>query len=253
VIVKLKDLLRAFHFIWGLQYDVTNLLNFRIEHEYYYHRGGSYNSDLIGSDITSQIEPHSLKPWSYKTKKWNYEKSEIPGFIKRSWSDEVSDFFEGQQIEILSVYAEKERGDDDPIPLITTDIDYMSNNPERISNNGLALFECNNSNEIVEYEFENEYLNVTQTFQNGNLSMTVLQQRFGRYQLPAKNVRINDEETTALTVKRTVTQNLRIKLDQYLPPEKLIITSKGTGKIAVLRQFIRTGENRITVKHDSEI
>ena len=257
VIVKLKDLLRALNLMfYGLQYDIRDFSGakwVRLEHEYFYDRGKSYSSDLIGADLTSIVEPHTMKPWDFNAKKWSSEKPDIPGYIKRTWPDDVSDFFNGTEIEVLSKYAEKEQRDEEPIPLITTDLDYISANTTGVSQTGLVMLEVVVATaKVVEIEYYNAAIQVTQIFQNGSLAMPVLQERFGRYQLPAKNVKMNGSVTTALSVTRTRKQNLRLKVNQYLDVGKLILTSLGKGRIQSLREVMRTGENQITVKHHPE-
>lgn len=256
VLVKLKDLMRSIWLSHGLQFDILDDGKLRIEHKEFFENGGVYGANLVGVDLTSTLEPHTGLPWAYRTKKWAYEKPDIPGFIDYKWMDDLSDTFNGTAIEMVSKYANKEQRWDDVVPSYITDLNFASNQVGPMSSDGLMLLECvvtATEITVAKTAVYNSYIEQDILIQNGSLSFTSLRERLGKFQLPAKAAIINGTQIVAASTMRLVNQEIRIKLSDYQFPGYLMITSIGIAKVDVLREVMRTGESQITLKHKSDI
>jgi hypothetical protein len=252
--VKPKDLMRSLRLMFfELMFDVLPNKTLRIEHRYFYDQGGTYGlSGLVGLNLTTLSEPHVKKPWEFDMAKYSFDKQQIKGRIRRRWMDEVSDFFEGQEIEILSVQANKEESDDEPVPIITTDLNYVDTNPESVRNEGLFMLECDADNNVMEPLVFNPELQDFVPIQNGNLSFTTLAANFARFYMPARDVVINGEEVTAVAVWRQRMQKVEFKYPNNFDKQRLVRTSLGKGKIEKASHNLSSDKVTLTLKHLTE-
>lgn len=258
--VKLKDLLQSFKVIFGVYWDIYDWeFNpnpvFRMEHSLFYWLGTTFNYGqyTTGVDLNSAIEAHTGLKWNYHTSKWSYEKVSIPGRIRPRWPDEVSEFFKGEGIELLSAYAEKERSEDPQVPIITTDLNYALSNPDAISPDGLFMLDIDmNSGErwVKEISYTDPVTSAVKTIQNGNLAFTVLQEKYGAYNLPTKTATINGQTVTAIAQLRSRKQSTYLQFFGKINPMQLVWTKIGIGKIASLRKVWGSDEHIMELKHE---
>ena len=128
----LRDCFRCYWFIDG------NKL--KIEHIKYFRNGGSYNvTPTIGTDLTTTYYPRSMKPWAYVTSKYKFSKPEMAARYEFGWMDDVTEYFEGFPIDIVSGYVNPDNIEKIDIGNFTADIDYILLNPSAISMDGFVL------------------------------------------------------------------------------------------------------------------
>lgn len=253
VLIKPKELLRSLRLMFfELMFDVLPNKTLRLEHRYFYDQGGTYAAaGLVGLNLNTQQEPHVKKPWEFDFSKYSFDKQNIKGRIRRKWMDTVSDFFEGEPIEILSVQANKEESDDEPVPIITTDLNYIDTNPETIRNEGLCMFEVV-AGAVVEPLVYNEDLGDYVPIQNGNLSFTTLAANFARFYMPARQVNINGQNVTAVAVWRQKKQNVEFDYPNDFDKQLLVRTTLGKGKIEKASHNLGSDKVTLTLKHLTE-
>lgn len=93
--------------------------------------------------------------------------------------------------------------------------------------------------------------NTNYDLQNGLLSMTYLQPNYYVYDLPAKRVKINDEETI-VQVDRKRKQNVEFPVETKINPMQLVKTSIGLGQIDKVSLNLHNRMTKTTLKYDTE-
>lgn len=133
----LMTLLRSYQLYWYI--DDTNKL--KIEHISWFKNGQSYSPNpQYNIDLTKHIQPINNKPWAYETSKYEYDKAVLPERIEFNWMDDVTLAFDGYPIEILSNFVEEGNVEEFNTGDYTSDVDFMLLAPEKINDDGFALF-----------------------------------------------------------------------------------------------------------------
>ena len=195
--------------------------NFVVENAEYYHKGTSYTTNTVGADLTTLTEAKTGKAWSYKTNKWKYDKSQIPGQIRITWMEDTSEVFDGFPIDIRSDFADQGNIEEIAIPVFTSDIDYIQLAPDNISKDGFFFGEAGTVASRLTLPFVTLDLGNVGEYkvQNGYAAMVYLQNQYHKFVLPAEDITLNLEDTTAESVKRTKLQEF--KSDEALPSDVL--------------------------------
>ena len=245
VLDMLRDCYRCYWWIDGNR--------FRIEHVEYFRRGGSYAQEpAIGIDLTAQTVSRNGKPWAFARNQYQFEKPEMPERYQFGWMDEVSEFFKGFPIEMVSGYVEPGRIEEISITDFTSDLDMMLLNPPAISQDGFALLSAKYEN--GEYKIAYSYV-ATQEYlfemQNGWASFYYLQQYYA-YDMPGKYYRINGTNYTAQGVKRLKKQNLKFPVHSDPDLTKLVKTEVGNGNIEKLSINLSSRIADATLEYDTE-
>ena len=133
VLDMLRDCFRCYWFI-------DEQKRFRIEHIEFFRRGGSYSLlPSVGIDLTQEIVTRNGKPWAYARNQYQFEKPAMAARYQFGWMDDVTQEFEGQQIDIISGYVEPGNIENITVNQFTSDVDYMLLNPGACSKDGFAL------------------------------------------------------------------------------------------------------------------
>lgn len=133
VLNMLRDCFRCYWFI-----DSSN--RFRVEHIKFFMNGGSYTATpVIGVDLTAQKVTRNGKPWAFGLDQYRYEKPEMAARYQFGWMDEVTQFFNGYPMEIVSKYVNPEMIEQITVAGFTSDIDYIIMNPGGVSKDGFVL------------------------------------------------------------------------------------------------------------------
>lgn len=240
-----------------LYWFVDNQKRFRIEHISWFKNGGSYSGvPLINADLTKLVQKKNNKPWAFGTSKYSFDKPDMAERFEFSWMDEVTDAFVGYPIEIHSKYIQRGKIEEVSVSTFTSDIDYLLLNPNTASPEGFALFGAIwNSNE-QQYELPYVQRNVDGAdlrLQNGLMSFIYLQPNFWNYNLPSRNVSINNTTDHYIEgVERTLKQTISYPSLEDPDPLKLIKTTLGTGEIEKISVSLCSRMNKIELKYDSE-
>jgi hypothetical protein len=132
----LRDCFRCYWFI-------DNQNRFRIEHISYFMNGGAYpgtpNFPVVGIDLTQQVVTRNGKPWAFARNQYEFDKPEMVARYQFGWMDDVTEFFEGYPIDIISKYVNPGNVEQIDVSQFTSDIDYILLNPGEISKDGFVL------------------------------------------------------------------------------------------------------------------
>lgn len=152
VLDMLRDCFRCYWFV-----DENN--RFRVEHIQYFRNGGSYTgAPVVGVDLTAQEVTRNGKPWAFARNQYKFDKPEMAARYQFGWMDDVTKFFEGYPIDIVSKYVNPENIEDVNVQKFTSDIDYILLNPGEISKDGFVLLAAAKTNYISP---ESSYTNAT--------------------------------------------------------------------------------------------
>lgn len=158
VLNMLRDCFRCYWFI-----DSNN--RFRVEHIEYFRRGGSYSSNpVVGIDLTTQRVPRNNKAWAFGRDQYQFDKPEMTGRYQFGWMDDVTEFFNGFPIDIVSKYVNADKIEQIDISQFTSDVDYILLNPGAVSKDGFVLLAATNNYNFSQIKFESGSLVAT----NGN-------------------------------------------------------------------------------------
>ena len=226
----------------------------KIEHINYFRNGGTYGSSPgIGADLTQLKNVTNGKALGYLTSTYEFDKADMPERYQFAWMDDVTEAFEGMPIEIRSKYVTAGKIEEINISSITTDIDYMLLNPSAISEDGFALFAAVSSGGTYQLSFvERNVDGADLRLQNGYLSWITLQPNYYTYDLPAKDVTINGEETRVSQTSRKKKQKLKFPSVEDIDTSKLIKTYLGNGQIEKITVNLCSRMNEVTLKYDTE-
>lgn len=246
---EVLDLLRDFHnAYWHISES-----KFRIEHRHYYDNGKSYTTPGVGIDLTTQLEPRTGLPWSYRTSNYKYDKEKLPERIESKWMDRVSQPFEGYAIQVNSAYVNRGNIQQKQIPKFTSDIDFFNVAASDISKDGFVFFECELDGTDLNVPFLEITVDTDESYklQNGYASFLYAHETYHKHGLPATSVNLNRQDITATTTIRTKSQELEIAVGSAIDEYKLITASLGNGKIERIEQNLSSKSLKLQIKHDT--
>lgn len=256
--IRLKDVLdllsSAFRLYWHLEINEAGNKILRIEHISWYERGGSYGEQSLSLDATTTQDQRNGLPLSYKQNKFSYAKSKMPQRYEFGWDRDASLLFTGFPIKVLDNYIEDGLVEKEQRGLFMPDFDTLIANVDT-DLDGFMFFDC----EIVDSEYKVKFTDAqttpTQTLsiQNANINYSYLHPKYHRYGLPSENIKINEEETTALSITRTKQQEFEFAYANItIDPLKLIRTGLGAGQVETMSLNLVSNKFKIVLNHDTE-
>lgn len=251
--IRLSDILQYLWAAYRCKWHIDASGNFIVEHISYYENGGTYSGTEVSADLTTLTDPQTGKNWEHGANRWEYEKEEMPDRLEPGWMDRATREFDGYPIVIRSVFVQKGNIEQQKAARFTSDIDYMQLQPEDIGKDGFAVVECTESKGVYTVPYVEITLPDGAEFklQNGYLAFIYLHPAYCRYGLPAALIRMNEEDTTALSVTRRKIQEVDYPLLGIVEPMKLVTTGLGTGKILELRENVAGEYLTAKIAHDT--
>lgn len=240
----LRDVFRCYWYIDGSA--------LRIEHVKFFDNGLSYSAAGVGADLTTLSVLRTGKTWGWCTSKYKFDKQSLPARYQFAWMDEVTRQFNGQPIDIVSQFVQKDQVEQIQVVQFTSDVDFMRSNPGGCSKDGFALL-CGAADvdgyKVPYYTYtENEF---AYKLQNGPLSFPYLQ-RYYLYDLPARNYRIAGQAGTALGVKKPKTQEVIYPAQNDPDPMRLVKTPLGNGAVQKMSVNLSSRKTQVTLKYVAE-
>ena len=169
------------------------------------------------------------------------------------WMDVTSDPFDGYPIEMLSQFVQLGNLEDKRIANFSSDIDYGQAFPGNMSKDGFFIMAA--SHDGTDWNVQLEQLVITGldtiTIQNGFWSMWYLHHKFHRHNLPCPDIKLNNQTTTATTVKRTKEQEFIIPGPVEPDPMRLVQTAIGVCEVVSMETNMETRASKITVLGDT--
>lgn len=202
--IRLRDCIEFIYATWeGLWH--LNAEKFVIEHVDYYRRGRSYDSQNIGLDLTTLVEPQHGIPWSYGNDRFTYDIDNMPERIERTWQEVSSPLFDGFPIDVVSVYVDPGSVEKRPLAKFFSDIDFAL--VTETIKEGIFYLET----EKVGTEYFTQFTAFTWLgkdyfTQNAKASFAYLVDNYGRYNLPAAQANINAQALTVIGIRLTKQQ-----------------------------------------------
>lgn len=230
---------------------------FKIEQINWFRNGGSYSyNPIIGYDLTKLQNVRNGKKWGFATSEYSFDKVDMPERYQFSWMDEVTEPFAGLPIEINSKYVTAGKIEEINIGNFTTDIDLMLLNPSAMSSDGFALFAAvapADGAQLV-LPFVRQTVNgIEYIMQNGLLAYINLQPYYWIYDMPARDITINNKQAYVGNISRNKKQTLNFPVGNTEPnPMQLIKTYIGDGQIDKISINLCSRNAETTLKYDTE-
>lgn len=231
---------------------------FKIEQVSWFRNGGSYGyNPIIDYDLTQLENIRNGKKLAFATSEYSFDKVEMPERYQFEWMDDVTTPFEGLPIEITSKYVTAGKIEEINISNFTSDIDLMLLNPDAISLDGFALFAAvmPSGGGQLELPFIRQTVDGVEYFlQNGYLAFINIQQTYWVYDMPARNLKINNSQYYALGgLERKKKQTLNFPAGTTDPnPMQLVKTYIGNGQVDKLSVNLCSRNIKATLKYDTE-
>lgn len=210
-------------------------LSFKIEHLKFFENGGSYTTTTrdVLVDLRSFKQNRVRLPWDYDKYKIHYDRQSMPERYQFAWMDYTGSVFDGAPIIIKSNAVEPAKKEDVTVSQFSSDVDRMLQSPDLFSKDGFALLGCTKSGaDYVLPEVRVYFGGTSYKLQNGYMSFPYLHTYFWRYGLPARNIVMNEENTTAITLSRERKMNVKIPLQGLeFDPKHVVRTDIGDGLI----------------------
>lgn len=225
-----------------------------IEHIEWFRRGQSYDTNQnIGYDLTALKNVRNGKSWAFATSEYKYEKENMPERYQFAWMDDVSLPFTGWPIEIKSAFVEKGKIEDVTIGNFTSDIDMMLLNPQNMSSDGFALMAAVDDGGQYKLPIDQiELYGQQYVLQNYYLATGFTERNFFLYDMPAQNLRINETDITANSVRKGKKQEINFPADLDINVNQLVKTDLGNGQIEKISVNLGSHFAKATLKYDTE-
>lgn len=253
--ITLKDVLNMLKNVFQAYWYIGTDGKFHVEHVSYFKNGGSYSSSpTVGIDLTTLQVSRNGKAWAFATSDYSFEKEDMPERYQFEWMDEVTEAFVGVPIEIISKYVKQGKIENITISQFTTDVDYILLAPEDISKDGFALFACQLQSGVYVVPINTVAMQFEPRVQNYVLSFRTTQPKYWTDDLPARSVKINDEEYTVTgMMQRNKKQELSIPTGDTDPDIfKLVTTGIGNGQIDKMSINLSSRMAKTTLRYDTE-
>lgn len=226
---------------------------FKLEHIAYFENGKSYAAAGIGVDLTTLLEPKTALPWGYRANRYKFEKADMPEAIRWSWMDPCSVPFAGYPLEMRSAYVKKGSFEDLAMALFSADIDFVLAQTESISPDGFMFFEATPGDgytlPFVTFTVADDEV---YTMQNGYASLLFMVDAYHRERLPASLIRLNKQDDTANSVRRSKIQEIEFPSGVDPDAMLLVVTGLGTGKVRAMTINLSSRSNKMTLLYDLE-
>ncbi len=226
----------------------------RIEHIHFFENGGSYTgTPQIGVDLTEQINTRNSKELAFGQEYVTFDKPEMTARYEFGWMDDVTLPFNGEPINVIGGYVNKDKIEKIEVSQFTSDVDYILMNPGEISQDGFVLMAAqviDNSLELPIMKFENMGV----VLQNALCAFVYLQNYYAYY-MPTRHYRIGDSGNsyeTAESVKPNKNHNVQFPAITDVDIYKLVKTFIGNGVINKISINLSSRNAKATLKYGSE-
>ncbi len=243
----LKRALRAYWFV-----DAEN--KFKIEHLRFFENGGSYSGEVIGADLTTELEAHSKRPWGTDQNAYKYEKEAMPERYEYSWQGKSSKPFLGYPMDILSPWVEKGNIEKWDIGRFAADIDLIHVGGSELSKEGFLFVEALQGDGFLYVPIINVVVDADEEYnlQNGYAAFVWLVPNLHLYGLPAASLNVNRYPATALSVSRRKLQEVMLSTSQDVTTLELTTTALGNGKAYRVEREVFSNKKKIALRHNTQ-
>lgn len=255
--IRLKDILEllevSFNVFWHIE-EISGEKRLRLEHISWYENGGTYGDQEISLNMVTTLDKRNNFPLAYYQNKFFYNKTKMPQRYEFNWMNDVSNYFNGYPINIISPIIENGLIENMDAKLFNPDIDSITGRTD-ISLDNYVIFkgELDSGDYYVKTEQVEIIPGTTFNIQNGAMSFWILHPLYHRYHKPASEIQVNGQETTALSIIRNKQQEVKFTYEDItIDPLKLITTYLGSGQVENMSLNLVSNKYEITINHDTE-
>ena len=239
----LRDCYRAYWFI-----DENKELH--IEQIEWFMNGGGYPpfTPDVEIDLTERTVTRNGKEWSFSTKKYTFDKPDMPERYEFGWMDDESEPFNGEPMNMISNFVEKSRVEKITIQNFSSDVDYIMANPDGVSPDGFVLMaaELSGDDWVLPLEQYSEYVYL----QNAYCAFGFLYLYYAM-DLPSARYRLGEGDTQyAGGIKKTKIQEVSYPSPNDPDMMKLVKTSLGYGQFEKLSINLSSRNGKATLKYN---
>lgn len=244
---QLFDFLRnALNVYWS----IDGGFNLHLEHILYYKNGGAYSGTAVTAyDLTQMIRTRNGKPWAFGQNEYQFEKYQMPEYVKWQWMDETDVFFDGSGFVCQSKYVQKGRTEEITVPNVTSNINKMLMQPDAISLDGMAVIFLTSGTQTNYSTFQREgQSGANWQAANGELAMWNLQSNLLLYDAPCDKIRVSGSLRTNVDYKRTKYNEVTFPAPD-VDPMQHIKTNIGDGAIESVENNLISQSLKVKLKY----
>lgn len=242
----LNFLKNALNVYWSIEAGKLHL-----EHISYYKNGGSYSgTPSTQYDLTTMINPRNNKPWAFGQYQYQFEKFQMPQFVKWEWMDKSDELFDGTGFKCKSKYVQDGNTESITVANVTTNIVKMFMQGDNFSLDGLAVI-WTAANDRTDYYYFTRNIGGNWRVPNGQLSMWYLQQSVLLYDAPCEIIEASGAEHQNVDYKRTKYSEATFPAD-YADANQHIKTAIGDGAIDTLEINLVSHSIKAKLKYGNE-
>lgn len=251
----LRDCYRCYWFI-----DEQN--RFRIEHITYFLKGMSYANPSVQFDLTQKYDKFNKIKALFCQQEVEFEKSDLTARYEFKWSDDSTDIFGNNSIDVKSKYIQQDKTEEITPDAFSSDVDLMLYAPDKFSSDGFALLVARASDgkvpigsttQFKDSEYAYPYSANPQNF----LASWLYLMRYYTYDMPASNISYDGvplmDAMRVTGIKRCMKHEIEFPSSQLdIDINKLITTEIGNGYIEEMSTNIDTHMTKIELRYEPE-
>lgn len=242
----LNFLKNAMNVYWSVNGGVL-----RLEHVKYYKNGGTYSgTPTTQYNLTEIANPRSGKPWAFGQNQYQFEKYEMPEYVKWQWMDTTDKYFDGSGFHCISNLVAKGRTEEISVSNITTNITAMMTRPDKFSLDGFAVIFAD-ANDKTTFSLFDRSDGAQWETQNGELSMWQLQPKLLAFDAPCDKIRISGALRTGVDYKRTKYNEVTFPA-LTVDPVQHITTNVGDGAPETITYDLTSNSVKVKLKYGNE-
>ena len=225
--------------------------NLHLEHISYYKNGGSYSgTPTTQYDLTTMINPRNNKPWAFGQYQYQFEKFQMPQFVKWEWMDKSDELFDGTGFKCKSKYVQDGNTESITVANVTTNIVKMFMQGDNFSLDGLTVI-WTAANDRTDYYYFTRNIGGNWRVSNGQLSMWYLQQSVLLYDAPCEIIEVSGADRQNVDYKRTKYSEATFPAD-YADANQHIKTAIGDGAVDTLEINLVSHSIKAKLKYGNE-
>lgn len=260
--IRLQEIFDMLRKVYKLYWFIDAENNLRIEHISWFMNGGMYGGaqHVISHNLTTMLNTRNGKPWSFAKNAYSFGKTEMPATYTFNWMDDVSDIFNGYQMNLLSPLVDRSKNEEVQVSKFTSDIDFVTISPDDISKDGFMLLGA--YQEPIKGYYYVPYLNYqpmgaseTTALQNGYLAFAYLEKsRIILADIPESSIDYADGDSgdTWMQSRNKEQKSVIIPLAApVIDPVQLIRTGIGDGEIKEITINLSSLTATATLRYDT--
>lgn len=259
--ITLKDILDMLRDCFRCYWYIDSENRLIIEHVTYFLNGYTYNSPVVGLDLTALNDKFNRKNMQYCQHEIEYDKSDLPSRYEFSWADDSTDAMSNLDVDINDEYISKDNTEDVTPNSFSTDIDYMLFLPSEFSDDGFALLAADTNHKVpiasgwTMKDNKQSVTNVVVTPQNWLLSWNNLINHY-IYDMPGSMLEYTNLLNNSIYVqdiRKSMSHDVEIQgTDKDPDVTKVVTTSFGNGCIEAMTSNIDTRLVTLTLIYEPE-